>query len=232
VATLEKAMTREQGSSPEKNARRAAVLAIPVLVPVGMYVVFRWTAEALGTGAGYLTGFVVYWAVCAALPLAALGSHQVATIFAPPPEPLGKPRWLGLALLAGPLLFAYGYAFPRVLPGATPLVIAVSAALAVVNGGLEELLWRGLFVRVFPRSWLLGWLYPALGFAAWHLAPLAVVPNRNPGGAWSFVAFSLIVGLLFGWVAWRSGSIRWTTMAHILLDFSGLGGLAYFGVRR
>jgi uncharacterized protein len=212
--------------------RRALALGLPVVVPAAMYLLFGWTAELFGTGLGYFAGFVAYWLVCGLLPVALLGPRKTAGLFAASRERLGRPAWRGVVCLGLPIVFAYGYAFPGVLPTATPLVVATSAALAAVNGALEELLWRGLFVRAFPQSWLLGWVYPAIGFALWHFAPLRVMPNRNPGGAWSFVAFSFAVGLLFGWVAWRSGSIRWTTIAHVFLDFSGLGGLAYFGIRR
>jgi membrane protease YdiL (CAAX protease family) len=38
----------------------------------------------------------------------------------------------------------------------------------MVDGTLEEVLWRGVYVREFPRQIVLGYLYPSLGFAVWH----------------------------------------------------------------
>ena len=67
------------------------------------------------------------------------------------------------------------------------------------------------------------------GFALWHLAPLSVRPSTMPGGAGGFIAGALLLGLGWGWVAWRTGSIRWTVVSHILLDLSGLGALKYSG---
>jgi uncharacterized protein len=107
-------------------------------------------------------------------------------------------------------------------------IVLVSAALAILNGGLEELLWRGTYLRIFSGRPGLAWIYPSVGGALWHLAPLAVFPNRAPGGAASFVIVSRVVGLICGWVANRHGAIFWTTVAHVLFDFSGLGGRVYF----
>jgi len=72
-----------------------------------------------------------------------------------------------------------------------------------------------------------GYLYPALGFALWHLAPQAVHPIGMPGGLPAFLAGALLLGLCWGWVTWRSGSIRWPLVSHVLTDFLGLEGLVY-----
>src|SRR5205085_1805684 len=96
-----------------------------------------------------------------------------------------------------------------------------------VNAAGEEVLWRGTYARAFPGARWLGYVWPALGFGLWHIAPQTIFPNQRTGGAASFVAFATLLGALFGWVAWRSGSIRWTTLVHVLFDFSGLGALIY-----
>jgi hypothetical protein len=48
-------------------------------------------------------------------------------------------------------------------------------------------------VATFPDDVVRGWLWPAIGFTVW-----------------------------FGWVAWRTGSLRLTMPAHLLTDASGL----------
>jgi len=67
-----------------------------------------------------------------------------------------------------------------------------------------------------------------VGFAVWHFAPQSVFPNPRPGATVSLVVAAGIVGLMWGWVAHKTKSIRWTTLSHILFDFSGLGGRVYF----
>ncbi|MGE5577491.1 MAG: CPBP family intramembrane glutamic endopeptidase [Syntrophothermus sp.] len=100
--------------------------------------------------------------------------------------------------------------------------------VALVNGTLEEVLWRGLYVATYPGRLWPSYLYPALGFGVWHYAPQSIFPNSFPGGSTSLVLFAVGLGLMGGWVARRTGSVRWTTVSHVLLDFSGLGALLYF----
>jgi membrane protease YdiL (CAAX protease family) len=128
-----------------------------------------------------------------------------------------------------PLALGYGYAFPRALRQADVVIIILSALIAVVNGALEELLWRGAYLSIFPDSWFFAYVYPAIGFAVWHFAPQSVVPDTASGGAISLVAVSGVVGLMWAWVANQTGSILWVTFSHVLFDFSGLGARFYFG---
>jgi membrane protease YdiL (CAAX protease family) len=37
------------------------------------------------------------------------------------------------------------------------------------------------------------------------------------------------IGLLYNWVAWHTGSIRWTVYAHVLTNLSGIGALVLLG---
>jgi membrane protease YdiL (CAAX protease family) len=54
---------------------------------------------------------------------------------------------------------------------------------------------------------------------------MSVVPPAR-GGRWgkaALVAQVCFLGLLWAWVANTTGSILWTALAHILIDFSALG---------
>ncbi|MFQ5593045.1 MAG: CPBP family intramembrane glutamic endopeptidase, partial [Anaerolineae bacterium] len=141
----------------------------------------------------------------------------------------GKPAWLGLFFLLGPTVAPF---FSMFLPRIGELnlsIILVSVIFAVTNGTLEEVLWRGTYVTVFPENWLWSTWYPSIWFGYWHLSPQVVFPSQMPGGAFAFATMSIFLGLVFGWVAKQTGSIRWTTTAHILTDFMGLAGLAFVG---
>jgi membrane protease YdiL (CAAX protease family) len=176
-----------------------------------------------------MAGFAFYWVGwCLLLPLWVLGPGALADLFRNPQPSVGRPTWLGLLLLSIPLLLGYVYAFPRAVRRATVKVLLASAIIALINGVLEELLWRGAYVTIFPDQPALAWIYPAVGFAVWHFAPQSVFPNRAPGGNLSLVLVAGLVGLMWGWVAWQTGSILWASVSHVLFDFSGLGGRIYF----
>ena len=199
---------------------RALVTAVPIVVPVGMRALFPVLARRLGTRRGHLTGFAVYWTVCYLLPLGLLGRTRVRALLRQPARPLPSPRWLAAAALLVPPLGAAGSELAPELGNADPAVVATAASVAVVNAAGEELLWRGLFVATFPDDPVRGWLWPAVGFTAWHLAPLAVLPSRR--GTLAFLAPTALIGAGLGWVAWRTRSLRWTLPPHVATDASGL----------
>jgi len=205
------------------------LLATPPALIATTFGAFQMFTRTFGLEAGYLAGFLFYWLLwCGGVPALVLGRGDLAKVFRRPIRPLGQPPWFGALALGLPLVLGYAYAFPRAIVDATPVVLFASAGIAIVNAPLEELLWRGTYVSVFKESRLFSSIYPVIGFALWHLAPLSVVPNRAPGGRASFVVVSGVVGFLWGWVAVHTKSVWWTSVAHALFDFSGLGGRIYF----
>ena len=97
---------------------------------------------------------------------------------------------------------------------AAPLVlILIAIPYATVNGVCEELLWRGLYVKAFSTNPWLAMVYPAFGFALWHFVPQIIFPADNEIG---FVLSTLFLGLAYGFIAYRTGSARWTAISHSL----------------
>jgi membrane protease YdiL (CAAX protease family) len=200
---------------------RLVATAVPVAVPAGMRVLFPVLARRLGERRGYLTGFAIYWAGCCyLLPVVLLGRQGIRALLGQRTGKLPAPRWLAGTVLLGPPLGAVGTELLPELPAADPALLATAAAVAAVNATGEELLWRGLFVATFPDDPVAGWLWPAVGFTAWHLAPLAVHPSRR--GTAPFLASAALIGVGLGWVAHRTRSLRWTLPAHIATDACGL----------
>lgn len=204
------------------DARRIVVLAVPVAVNLVMPVVYRRLARALGAQRGYVAGFAVYWSACVAIPVAVLGPRRTAGLLldARPPSALET------AVLALPPLGGLATeTLPALRSGVSvdPPLVATAVAFAATNAVAEELLWRGLFLAVFPHSRSLGWAYPALGFGLWHLAPQQVHPAPRP---LAFCAAASVLGLVNGWIARRLGGIGATTLSHALADATGLGSFA------
>jgi membrane protease YdiL (CAAX protease family) len=85
--------------------------------------------------------------------------------------------------------------------------------LALINGTLEEVLWRGIAATLFPVTFLWGVLWPTAWFAIWHLAPGML---SMPSQAWQLVAGSAFLGFALGWVAQRTRSIFWPVLSHAL----------------
>jgi len=214
--------TRTATSAPpgRRQVTRTLVTTVPVVVPLTMRLLFPALVRRLGARRGYLAGFAVYWAGCYLLTIGLLGRRRVQALVRHPTRPLPSPRWLPAAALLLPPLGATGIELLPQLRSADPAVLATAVTVASVNAAAEELLWHGLFVATFPDDPVRGWLWPAAGFTAWHLAPLSVRPYRH--GTLAFLASAGLIGAGYGWVAWRTGSLRLTLPAHVATDASGL----------
>lgn len=215
-------------SLKSSERRQVALVIAPPVLLASTYLCYQRLVARLGRKAGYLGGFLFYWIVwCLLFPAWVLGPGGIGRLFRERQPPFGQARRLTLALLGVPLLLGYGAEFPRAIRQADRRVLLVSVPIAVINGALEELLWRGTYLAVFPDRPVRGWLYPSLGFAVWHFAPQSIFPSPRPGGNVLLVIVAGLVGLMWGWVARETGSIRWTTVAHVLFDYSGLGARVY-----
>jgi membrane protease YdiL (CAAX protease family) len=208
------------------DGRRAVALALPVAVPLAMVATFHVTRDRLGDQLGYVAGFGAYWATCAGLSVALVGPSRMRHLFRDVQPRTGRPAAVGLALLAWPAAGAITTRFIPEIGGATPAMLGTILGVAVANALLEEMLWRGVYVTLWPRNPWLGWLWPAVGFAAWHLAPQVIHPSALGSGV--FVAASFSLGLSWGWVAFRTGSLRLVSISHVVTDGSGIRSALYF----
>jgi membrane protease YdiL (CAAX protease family) len=228
-ASLLLSLPGKESTIEDEAMRRGALIVTPWLLLASTTAVFRRLALRLGSKGGYFGGFLFYWlAWCLLLPLWVLGPRRLRDMFGVRGPQASRPTYSDLLLLAVPPIVGYSLAFPRALARANKKIVLASGALALVNATAEEVLWRGTYVAVFPNRLVLGYLYPTVGFALSHYAPQTVFPSRYPGGASSFVVSAGLFGLLWGRVAYRSGSVGWTVLSHALLDFSGLGARVYF----
>lgn len=205
-----------------KISERASLLALAIplfMLPV-MGSVFWLAGHGLGHQAGYLLGFGVYWLACLLLPGGILGRQGFLSLLWNEAALFQRKNWpaaLVWLLVMAVSVWMYAPDFVR-----APLVlIAAAIPLATINGVCEEVLWRGLFVRLFPGDARMSIVYPAIGFALWHFAPQIIYPAENAVG---FVVSTLFLGLAYGFVAYRTGSARWTVLAHSLSGILALSG--------
>jgi membrane protease YdiL (CAAX protease family) len=202
---------------------KVILLSLPFLLLATMVFVFRAGAANLGKEAGYLLGFAVYWLFwCLGIPLALLGRFGFVGLWQERTPLFSRRNWLAALLfivITAVTIWMYGGNFIR----AQWILILLAIPAATVNGICEELLWRGLYVRTFSSNPWMGILYPALGFAAWHIAPEQVFPASE--GMFPFVLSTFFLGLAYGFIAYRTGSARWTAFSHSLNGILALSGM-------
>lgn len=217
------------GLADIRHSRRWFVIA-PLVLVVTTYAVFQLLIPIAGARAAYFTGFAFYWLLGGiALPLLLIGRDGVASLFAR--RSGGVSFWfvVSLMLLAVPVAFGLLFASPLIFPMASGATIASLVAYGIVNGTCEEIFWRGTFAHRFPSNRWLGMFYPAVMFSVWHLVPWLVFPPFLDVPAIAVLAVVFPIALIYNWVAWSTGSIRWTVMSHVLTNISGLGAMLVFG---
>jgi membrane protease YdiL (CAAX protease family) len=200
----------------------SVVLAVPFLLLSTTALVFMYAVRLLGRERGYLAGFLFYWLIwCLLIPLLLLGKKDFLALLVDSFPIFSSATWLAAAswiVITLVTLFMYGKDFVR----APVTLILIAIPVAVLNGFCEELLWRGLYVRVFPENIWLAILYPSVGFALWHLVPLSIFFEGNK---YSFVLSTFFLGMVYGYIAYETGSAKWTAISHSLNGMLALGGM-------
>lgn len=179
----------------------------------------RW----LNAEFGYVLGFLFYWAIwCFLVPLLILKGEGIVSLFREANPLFRKSNWLPAALLVLIVVITVAMYPPIKLLAAPGKLIIIAIPVAILNGVCEELLWRGLYVKAFPGNRILGFVYPSIGFALWHVSPQLVIPAES--GIWPFVVSTLFLGISYGWISYRTGSIKWNVISHSIGGILDVGG--------
>ena len=198
------------------NRSQIALTLHAVALIGAMLVIVPALTLQFGGPTGYLLSMAVYWLLFC-LPVIALHvwKRHDGRLFS---EKLAWRDWFvpGLLLLQVALIGIVAF-----VPN-TALLTTHGALLAtmvgVINAPLEEAAWRGGFLTRFAERRRLGFWLSWLLFSAWH-APLMLSHGLVFDGGWmALVGGAAALGLLWSWIAWRTGSVFWTAIAHALTN--------------
>ncbi len=201
--------------------RRAVAMALPAVMPVAMSSVFLATTNTFGRRRGYQAGFALYWASCWAAAITTAGPGRLVRMFRHGTRSLPAPRAFSIALLAFPAVGAVFTEFVPNLRRAGAPATAASVGIGLTNALAEEAFWRALPVALFPDDPVRGWLWPAAGFTAWHLVPLRAA-GTDAGRATRLILGAGVIGMGYGWVAFKTRSVAPTIGPHAITDASGV----------
>jgi len=210
------------------------LFSLPILLLLSTAFVFASLSHWLNKELSYLVGFLFYdgfW--CLIIPFIILGKHNFLSVFKEDTPLFRKENWWLVILLFATTAGAFGMLLSHDIANTPPMLIVISIPVAIITGTCEELLWRGLYTKVFPKKVLSGLIYPAIGFAVWHLSPQLIYPAEMPGGMFAFAGLTFFLGLCYGLVAYKTGSCKWTAISHSLngiFDFGGALAPAIFAL--
>ena len=201
-------------SSLTDTKRLIAVITPPILLAI-MYPIFQFLAGSLENSriAWYL-GLVTYWLIWGSIfPLLMIGFRNIKESVRP--NKISKKL---LLLLAIPLVGAIG---AKLVPGMgeyekeTVLISILVISTAIGNGFFEEILWRGLYTKLFPSNIFLRMIWPSIWFGLWHYIPVSINNNEITGLIGMMVG-PIMMGLYFSYVTNKTKTLWWAILAHTI----------------
>ncbi|NOH04832.1 MAG: CPBP family intramembrane metalloprotease [Chloroflexi bacterium] len=204
---------------------RYFLFSLPILLLFSTAFVFVSLSQRFSKELSYVVGFLFYdgfW--CLMIPYLILGKDNFLSVFKEDTSLFRKENWWLVLLLLSTTIGAFGMLLRHNIANTPRMLIVTSIPVAIITGTCEEILWRGLYTKVFPKQVVSGLIYPTIGFAVWHLSPQLIYPATMPGGMFAFAGLTFFLGLCYGLVAYKTGSCRWTAISHSLngvLDFGG-----------
>ncbi len=191
------------------NKQLIAILA-PLVILIVMVPLFRLLGSKLGKIGWYL-GLWVNWLIWGTIfPLFMIGKQRILNLI--------RPRKLNIrvaSLVVFPLLMAAAY---KLVPGMTYEKASIWTWLYLLstpfgNGFFEEVLWRGVYMELFPDELFFRIIWPSVWFGIWHYAPGSASPGGNVLG---LMIGSALFGFYLSFLAKKTNTIWWSIVAHTL----------------
>jgi membrane protease YdiL (CAAX protease family) len=207
-----------------KEKKRILLFSSLALLPF-TFVLFQLTTLWLGPKWGYITGFLGYWFYCLVTAWVLSGSDWNYFREMWTRERGGKyATWISLAAF----LPVFGVFFVSFLPNVSKLTLSTGALLlftVLLNGAIEELYWRGLYLLEYPNDTRIGFFFSLLLFGAWHVSLWFARGVVYKDGFLALVGGAYGLGLIWTWVARSNGNLRAVVPSHILVNLFALTAL-------
>ncbi|MFB0533541.1 MAG: CPBP family intramembrane glutamic endopeptidase [Anaerolineae bacterium] len=193
------------------SKQKIAIISPPILIGV-MYPVFQLLSGAFGGSViGWYLGLVLYWLIwCTAFPLWIVGKESIRKVI--------RPQRLNIRVFLLVLFPLIGASLYKLIPGMgyqkpSLWIFLLYVSTSFGNGFFEEVLWRGVYMELFPDSILFRIVWPSIWFALWHYAPGSVSSNANVLG---LMIGSGLFGFYLSFLAKKTGTIWWSIVAHAI----------------
>lgn len=207
-----------------KQRKRILLLSSFAVLPFTFFA-FRILTTILGPKWGYFAGFGAYWVFTMLITWFMTNSRK--GYFLSMLRGHGdnkKMKLLGVA----PLLPVVGVFFISFLPNAVRLTVPTGVlvlAMAILNGSIEEIYWRGLYLKEFGNNIVIGLFLSTILFGAWHFSLWFAKGIEYSGGLLALVGGAYLMGLLWSYSSRKIGNIRMCIVGHVFVNVFAFTGL-------
>ncbi len=194
------------------NKSQKLVLIAPILLVAMMYPTFQLFALLVGKNIAWYLGLAVYWLAWGAIfSFWMLGKEDLKKLIEPQ-----KPSLLILLIVIVPLgiVFIWKFVMGGEYAKETPLSLLFLILSAFGNGFFEEVIWRGVYTKYFPKNYYIRVGWSSLWFAIWHFAPNAV--SSNNVNVFVFVIGAGFFGIYLSFISLKTDSIWWCIFIHTI----------------
>lgn len=200
-----------------KHRKRLLLISSLLMLPL-TFGLFQLTTLYFGHKWGYVLGFAGYWSYCLLTALLVSGAdiNYFKRMWREQPVGSNTKRLSVLAFIP-----VFGVFFVSFLPNAAELTLSTGLLLTIVvllNGSIEELYWRGLYLLEYGDNIRIGFVLSWILFGAWHVSLWFARGVVYTDGFLALVGGAYGLGLIWTWVARKSGNLRAVVPAHILVN--------------
>ena len=97
--------------------------------------------------------------------------------------------------------------------------------VSIINGVIEELYWRGIYLKEFENNIFIGLFLSSILFGTWHISLWYLKGIIYHGGFMSLVGGAFLMGLLWSFSSRKLKNINYCICVHILVNIFAFTGL-------
>jgi membrane protease YdiL (CAAX protease family) len=199
--------------SKPKGKLLAGIIAPPILMLV-MFLIYTLFGVIFGSEIGWYLGLSVYWILCGLLfSTWLIGFEEIKKLSSP-----RKFKIKLIPLIAFPVVMAFVFSY--ISKTEYNKVNLLGLILLIItpfgNGIFEEILWRGVYMELYPNNNFLRIIYSTIWYALFHFASGSLSSNPNILG---LVIGSAFFGIYLAILTKWTGTIWWSIICHILGGF-------------
>jgi membrane protease YdiL (CAAX protease family) len=207
------------------KSNKTILLISSIIVFPFTLVVFRMATTMLGPKWGYLFGFGIYWAYALTIIwiLTTTKKRYLRSILRTNSKIKYRLFFNATALLPVVVIFFISF-LPNVgyLSLQTGILVLIAA---ILNGLIEEIYWRGLYLKEYGNSLLIGLILSTLLFTIWHFSLWYAKGIEYQGGLLALVGGAFMMGMLWSFISRKLKNIKICIIAHIMVNIFAFTGL-------
>ena len=192
------------------NFKQNIAIVLPPILIAFMYPIFHTLAGILNDRLAWCLGLAIYWVIWGfVFPMYVIGKDEIKILIRP-----RKPDKKVLLLVAIPLVGALASQF---IPGMEYEKESAWIAFLIFstpfgNGFFEEVLWRGVYVKLFSDNIFFRMVWPSFWFALWHYVPGSVLHGNVAG----LMIGAGVMGLYLSYLTKKTNTLWWAIVIHTL----------------